>query len=245
MLKDNMTKKMVKNIICNSANRAEEWVATETIFLWMLFYEIIRSITQSSFSLCGAAFHFTVADPLMGGVYMTLLNSMINLGKSWPETLSLKVVGIIDGEPLENNTYCQKYTNETFEPRGQHAKILICIQISVKNSNFGQRCNCRSEIQIKKNRTFCQNQNRVQYSTVRPGMLDPEFFNKFYMWIVGVRIFLVRFFNIATNKFRAVKFVRCAIPEYFKGQSSLSCNFSLSKSSYDHMYIKYVLPLEA
>ena len=33
------------------------------------------------------SFHAQVSDPLLGGVYMTLLNSASNFGGSWPESL--------------------------------------------------------------------------------------------------------------------------------------------------------------
>ena len=37
--------------------------------------DIIKSCTASAFYLSASGFHYTIADPLMGGVYMTLLNS--------------------------------------------------------------------------------------------------------------------------------------------------------------------------
>ena len=32
------------------------------------------------------SFHAQISDPLLGGVYMTLLNSAANFGGGWPET---------------------------------------------------------------------------------------------------------------------------------------------------------------
>ena len=43
------------------------------------FAETIRFVSVMSF-------HAQVSDPILGGVYMTLLNSAANLGGSWPET---------------------------------------------------------------------------------------------------------------------------------------------------------------
>ncbi|MGH0140292.1 UNVERIFIED_CONTAM: hypothetical protein FKN15_046073 [Acipenser sinensis] len=38
------------------------------------------------------AFHAKVSDPLIGGTYMTLLNTVTNLGGNWPSTLALWLV---------------------------------------------------------------------------------------------------------------------------------------------------------
>jgi PAT family acetyl-CoA transporter-like MFS transporter 1 len=35
------------------------------------------------------AFHAKIADPSIGGTYMTLLNTVCNLGGNWPATLAL------------------------------------------------------------------------------------------------------------------------------------------------------------
>ncbi|ORY21433.1 acetyl-coenzyme A transporter 1-domain-containing protein [Naematelia encephala] len=41
------------------------------------------------------AFHTQVADPLIGGTYMTLLNTMSNLGGTWPKPLVLRSVDLL------------------------------------------------------------------------------------------------------------------------------------------------------
>lgn len=38
------------------------------------------------------AFHAKVSDPLIGGTYMTLLNTVTNLGGNWPSTVALWLV---------------------------------------------------------------------------------------------------------------------------------------------------------
>lgn len=38
------------------------------------------------------AFFARVSDPLVGGTYMTLLNTLSNLGSNWPNTLALWAV---------------------------------------------------------------------------------------------------------------------------------------------------------
>ncbi len=41
------------------------------------------------------AFFARVSDPAVGGTYMTLLNTLSNLGGNWPATLALWVVDSI------------------------------------------------------------------------------------------------------------------------------------------------------
>lgn len=38
------------------------------------------------------AFHAQISDPQIGGTYMTLMNTVSNLGANWPVTLSLSIV---------------------------------------------------------------------------------------------------------------------------------------------------------
>lgn len=38
------------------------------------------------------AFHAKVSDPVIGGTYMTLLNTVTNLGGNWPSTVALWMV---------------------------------------------------------------------------------------------------------------------------------------------------------
>merc|ERR1712227_94459 len=109
--------------VCSCASallvwKAEELVANDTIFYYILFYDIVKSCTASAFYLSASGFHYTIADPLMGGVYMTLLNSLFNMGGSWVETSSLKFLGIFDDQIEKNKTHCEKYKQEDFVDDG-------------------------------------------------------------------------------------------------------------------------------
>lgn len=53
---------------------------------------VFDSIAGTVRFVSSMAFHATVSDPLLGGVYMTLLNSACNFGGGWPETLALWAV---------------------------------------------------------------------------------------------------------------------------------------------------------
>ena len=49
-------------------------------------------------------FHARISDPVMGGTYMTLLNTVTNLGSKWPGTLVLWLVDIVSLKGCEGVT---------------------------------------------------------------------------------------------------------------------------------------------
>ncbi|CAM9275223.1 unnamed protein product [Lampetra planeri] len=57
----------------------------------LLSYALHQVALYSMYVAC-MAFHAKVSDPLIGGTYMTLLNTVTNLGGNWPSTLALWLV---------------------------------------------------------------------------------------------------------------------------------------------------------
>lgn len=53
------------------------------------------------------AFHARVSDPSIGGTYMTLLNTVSNLGGNWPATLALWAVEPLSGVGLGDGFYVE------------------------------------------------------------------------------------------------------------------------------------------
>lgn len=49
-------------------------------------------VTLYSMFVAVMAFFARISDPSVGGTYMTLLNTLTNLGNSWPATLSLALI---------------------------------------------------------------------------------------------------------------------------------------------------------
>lgn len=47
------------------------------------------------------SFHAQVSDPLMGGTYMTLLNTLTNLGGTWAGTCVLWLVDVVSFKDCE------------------------------------------------------------------------------------------------------------------------------------------------
>ncbi|XP_029302662.1 acetyl-coenzyme A transporter 1 [Cottoperca gobio] len=59
--------------------------------LVLLSYALHQVALYSMYVAC-MAFHAKVSDPLIGGTYMTLLNTVTNLGGNWPSTVALWMV---------------------------------------------------------------------------------------------------------------------------------------------------------
>ncbi|KAF7663129.1 hypothetical protein LDENG_00217960 [Lucifuga dentata] len=57
----------------------------------LLSYALHQVALYSMYVAC-MAFHAKVSDPLIGGTYMTLLNTVTNLGGNWPSTMALWMV---------------------------------------------------------------------------------------------------------------------------------------------------------
>lgn len=55
----------------------------------IVFIYSIHQVTVYSIYVALMAFHARVSDPAIGGTYMTLLNTVTNLGGNWPATLAL------------------------------------------------------------------------------------------------------------------------------------------------------------
>lgn len=61
-------------------------------FLYLIGFTVISSFTSTVQFVGISAFHTRVSDPLIGGTYMTLLNTFTNLGGTWPKWFVLKGV---------------------------------------------------------------------------------------------------------------------------------------------------------
>lgn len=72
----------------------------------LLSYAVHQVALYSMYVAC-MAFHAKVSDPLIGGTYMTLLNTVTNLGGNWPSTVALWLV-----DPLTSKE-CQGAVGQT------------------------------------------------------------------------------------------------------------------------------------
>lgn len=73
----------------------------------LVFIYALHQITVYSIFVALMAFHAAVSDPSIGGTYMTLLNTITNLGGNWPSTTSL---WLVDKLTIQN---CTQVCNTT------------------------------------------------------------------------------------------------------------------------------------
>lgn len=67
-------------------------------FLTLVAFNYICTQFASTVQFVGmSAFHTRISDPLIGGTYMTLLNTATNLGGTWPKFFVLKGVDLFSG----------------------------------------------------------------------------------------------------------------------------------------------------
>ncbi|XP_043925824.1 acetyl-coenzyme A transporter 1-like [Protopterus annectens] len=101
----------------------------------------LHQVALYSMYVSSMAFHAQVSDPLIGGTYMTLLNTVSNLGGNWPATVALWLVdpltvkecqGSLDqncGSP-ESVELCKKLGGSCVTTLdGYYVESVVCIII--------------------------------------------------------------------------------------------------------------------
>ena len=63
-------------------------------FILCIIINAIHSVTSTMLSVTQTSFFTRICDKTVGGTYMTLLNTISNIGSNWPSTLSLYLVDI-------------------------------------------------------------------------------------------------------------------------------------------------------
>ncbi|KAG6866243.1 hypothetical protein C0991_006830 [Blastosporella zonata] len=75
------------------------WFPTPPIstgfFLFLIIHTVVSSFASTVQFVGISAFHTRVSDPLIGGTYMTLLNTFTNMGGTWPKWFVLKGVDLL------------------------------------------------------------------------------------------------------------------------------------------------------
>lgn len=97
--------------------------------------------------VAAVAFHTKISDPSIGGTYMTLINTITNIGGSWPRTAALAVVDSITWKSCINNgtllavgscighDYVKECTSSggkcVTEVDGYYIEIVVCAVVGV------------------------------------------------------------------------------------------------------------------
>lgn len=77
----------------------------------LMYYVIIvityafHQVTLYCMFVAHMAFHAKISDPAIGGTYMTLLNTVTNLGGNWPSTLALWLVDKLTWKSCNNSSF--------------------------------------------------------------------------------------------------------------------------------------------
>ncbi|XP_041653351.1 acetyl-coenzyme A transporter 1 [Cheilinus undulatus] len=108
----------------------------------LLSYALHQVALYSMYVAC-MAFHAKVSDPLIGGTYMTLLNTVTNLGGNWPSTVALWLVDpltskVCDGAvgqscgSAEESGLCIKEGGTCLTTLdGYYVESLVCVVIGL------------------------------------------------------------------------------------------------------------------
>ncbi|KAF9229532.1 hypothetical protein BS17DRAFT_792430 [Gyrodon lividus] len=70
-------------------------------FTYLVIHTVLQGLASTIQFVGISAFHTRISDPLIGGTYMTLLNTFTNLGGTWPKYFVLK------GVDLFSEAYCR------------------------------------------------------------------------------------------------------------------------------------------
>ena len=83
--------------------------ADGAIPLWLyglgVLVTVVSSVASSAMFVAQMAFYNRVSDPKIGGTYMTMLNTLSNLGGQYPSTLVMFTKGTIEKLGVENGFY--------------------------------------------------------------------------------------------------------------------------------------------
>lgn len=64
-------------------------------FMVLILHTVVSSFASTIQFVGISAFHTRISDPLIGGTYMTLLNTFTNMGGTWPKWFVLKGVDLL------------------------------------------------------------------------------------------------------------------------------------------------------
>lgn len=73
-------------------------------YIGVVLVYAVHQVSVYSMFVAVMAFFAQVSDPAVGGTYMTLLNTLANLGGNWPSTLALWGVDSLTWRTCQNGT---------------------------------------------------------------------------------------------------------------------------------------------
>ncbi|KAI0294848.1 acetyl-coenzyme A transporter 1-domain-containing protein, partial [Multifurca ochricompacta] len=61
-------------------------------FAFLVMFRSLGEMASTTQFVCNSAFHARISDPMIGGTYITLLNTVSNLGGTWPRFFVLRAL---------------------------------------------------------------------------------------------------------------------------------------------------------
>ena len=103
-----------------------------TYFILIVLEHIISSFMSTVQFVSASAFHTQIADPLIGGTYMTLLNTISNLGGTWPKYFVLEGVEKFTSKTCDGRMELEKCSGTLRTVTdGYYVMNTLCIIIGV------------------------------------------------------------------------------------------------------------------
>ncbi|CCH61791.1 hypothetical protein TBLA_0F02510 [Henningerozyma blattae CBS 6284] len=109
----------------------EDGIITKKYFLLVILQHLLGSFMSTVQFVSISAFHSRIADPKFGGTYMTLLNTLSNLGGTWPRIIIMWMISYfsIYDMVLEKDNVATLGT--TIIRDGYYITNIICIVIGI------------------------------------------------------------------------------------------------------------------
>jgi len=102
---------------------------SEGFFIFLIIHGVLQSFSSTIQFVGITAFHTRIADPLIGGTYMTLLNTFSNLGGTWPRYFVLKGVDYFSVATCKVNGSGTEILIKAHECVSDHGKAL-CAELN-------------------------------------------------------------------------------------------------------------------
>ncbi|KAK7039310.1 acetyl-coenzyme A transporter 1-domain-containing protein [Favolaschia claudopus] len=91
-------------------------------FVFLVIHTILTSFTSTIQFVGSSAFFTRISDPVIGGTYMTLLNTFSNIGTMWPKWFVLKSIDkftIATCQLVDDSSYLGEAATECVSQRGK------------------------------------------------------------------------------------------------------------------------------
>ncbi|XP_017766553.1 PREDICTED: acetyl-coenzyme A transporter 1 isoform X2 [Eufriesea mexicana] len=121
-------------------------------FIVLIILYLIHQIFTSSMFVASMAFFAKISDPAVGGTYMTLLNTLSNLGGNWPATAALWFVDSLtlrqcstdpsnDCSTISKREFCTNTHNGVCDMQfdGYYIESILCLIIGFAWLRWGRR----------------------------------------------------------------------------------------------------------